>query len=123
MSKYHAVKTTIDGITFDSKIEAHRYQDLVILQKAGLIKDLKVHPKFVLLEPFEYRGQKIGAITYTADFQYVATNLFNHYSFSEVVVEDVKGVRTAVFNVKWKLAKFKYPSITWRLNNGKEVYE
>jgi len=38
MSKYNNVKTVIDGITFDSKKEAQRYQDLLLLQLAGVVK-------------------------------------------------------------------------------------
>jgi hypothetical protein len=33
-NKYHAVKTEVDGIVFDSKKEANRYQELCLLQKA-----------------------------------------------------------------------------------------
>ena len=40
MSKYNSKKTVVDGQTFDSKKEANRYQELVLLEKAGVIKNL-----------------------------------------------------------------------------------
>ena len=41
MSKYHSVKTVVNGIVFDSKKEAKRYYELLLLEKAGEIHDLK----------------------------------------------------------------------------------
>ena len=37
MNKYHNRKVAIDGILFDSKKEAGRYQELLLLQQAGEI--------------------------------------------------------------------------------------
>ena len=37
MNKYHAIKTTVDGITFDSRAEARRYRELKLLERAGVI--------------------------------------------------------------------------------------
>jgi len=34
-NKYGAKKTVVDNITFDSKKEAARYQELKLLEKAG----------------------------------------------------------------------------------------
>ena len=34
-SKYHNTKTVADGIKFDSKLEAERYAQLKILERAG----------------------------------------------------------------------------------------
>jgi hypothetical protein len=47
-NKYGATKTTIDGITFDSKKEAQRYCELRLLQKAGEITHLELQPAFRL---------------------------------------------------------------------------
>ena len=46
--KYNARKVEIDGITFDSLKEANRYSELKLLEKAGLIKDLTLQPRFNL---------------------------------------------------------------------------
>lgn len=39
-SKYHAKKVEVNGITFDSKKEAKRYEELKLLERCGAIKDL-----------------------------------------------------------------------------------
>ena len=96
-SKYHAIRTTIDGITFDSKKEATRYQELKLLERAGEIKDLKLQQDFILIEKTNY-GR---AIKYRADFTYIDKK--NGY-----VVEDTKGVRTSVYRLKKRLMQEKY---------------
>lgn len=92
-SKYRNVKTTIDGIPFDSRAEARRYADLKLLARAGEITNLEIQPKFDIT----INGVKI--CTYIADFRYV------EFGSNEVVVEDVKGVRTPVYNLKKRLIK------------------
>ena len=100
-SKYNARKTTVDGIKFDSKKEARRYADLKILEKAGEISHLQLQPKFRLLDGFKHRGETIRPINYFADFSYIDTE-------GNEVVEDVKGKRTDVYNIKKKLFLNKY---------------
>ena len=94
-NKYRNVKTTIDGIKFDSKAEARRYTELKLLEKAGEITDLKLQPRFILQHSFKHKGKTIRAITYMADFQYSENG--------KEIVEDVKGVETAVFKIKKKM--------------------
>jgi len=106
--KYGNVKTKLDGYVFDSKAEADRYQQLRLLQKAGQISELEVHPKFVLQWGFrDGMGKWRRAISYEADFQYWEGERF--------VVEDVKGKRTAVFNLKLKLFLYRYRNCDFRL--------
>jgi hypothetical protein len=45
-SKYGAVKTEVDGIMFDSKREASRYQELRLLEQAGEITNLRLQVPF-----------------------------------------------------------------------------
>lgn len=106
MSKYHNIKTSVDGIVFDSKAEAYRYMELKLLLKAGEITDLILQPKFVLQDRFKDGKKTIGAITYIADFMYQEGD--------NTVVEDVKGVETAVFKLKEKLFLFRYPQYVFR---------
>ena len=47
--KYHNKKITIDGLTFDSKKEARRYQELKALEKAGVIYGLQTQVKYLLI--------------------------------------------------------------------------
>ncbi len=98
-NKYNAVKTVVDGITFDSKKEAKRYAELKLLEKAGEISGLLLQPPFKI----EINGVKI--CTYIADFQYVSH--FKHED-DKFVVEDVKGVKTAIYRLKKKLVKAVY---------------
>lgn len=70
-NKYSNRKVTIDNILFDSKKEARRYQQLKLMEKAGLITDLALQPKFTLQESFKYKNKTYRKIDYIADFSYV----------------------------------------------------
>jgi hypothetical protein len=94
MSKYHAQRTTLDGITFASKAEARRYQDLKILELSGEIDNLVLQPVF----PLVVNDVKIGK--YIADFSY--------YEGDNKIVEDVKGIKTPVYRLKKKLVEALY---------------
>lgn len=106
MSKYHSKKMIIDGITFDSKREANRYCELKLLEKAGRIKDLRLQHQFVLQPSFKKKGKSIRAITYVADFVYFDLERMKN------VVEDVKGYKTDVYQIKKKMFEYKYPDLT-----------
>lgn len=101
-SKYKAVKTVVNGITFDSKREAVRYEQLLRMKESGLIENLKLQPEYVLQEGYEIGGHRIRPIKYRADFYY-----FDKVK-RESVVEDVKGMRTEVYKLKKKLFEYKY---------------
>lgn len=105
-SKYNAVKTEVDGIKFDSKIESKRYAKLKLLERAGVIENLKLQPRFLLQEGFIRDGHKERKIEYIADFQYERDG--------QTVVEDVKGTRTEVYKLKRKLFLYKYRDIVFR---------
>ena len=100
-SKYNARKTVIDNIKFDSKKEANRYCELKLLLKAREISHLELQPKFELAEGFRYQGKKYQAINYIADFKYIEKD-------GVEVVEDVKGFKTDVYNIKKKLFLLKH---------------
>ena len=107
-SKFRNVKTSVDGYTFDSKAEARRYGELKRLVAYGKISDLRVHPRYVLQAAFKDRhGKTHRAISYEADFEYREGDA--------LVVEDVKGTRTAVFNIKEKMFLKLYPSLDLRV--------
>jgi hypothetical protein len=104
-SKYKAKKTVIDGITFDSKAEAKRYQELKLIERAGHIQHLSLQPRFTLQEGFVnvHTGKKERAIEYVADFQYEDNNV--------IIVEDVKGMKTSDYKIKRKLFIHQYQDI------------
>lgn len=91
-NKYHAIKTEVDGIIFDSKKEAKRYGELKLLQRAGEISDLELQVPYILIKKSKYGRD----IKYIADFVYKDKN-------GKVVVEDNKGVRTDVYKLKRRL--------------------
>lgn len=113
MSKYHNEPVTVDGYRFDSKAEAARYQALRILEKAGYIADLRLQPQYLLQPAFtNHQGKRERAIIYRADFAYherMETGLWLE------VVEDVKGVTTKDFLIKWKIVQYQNPSVDFRL--------
>jgi hypothetical protein len=91
-SKYGNRKLTApDGQKFDSVKEYHRWGCLRLLERAGAIKDLKRQVKFELIP--RIGGER--ACNYIADFTYIENG--------ELVVEDVKGVKTDAYKIKKKL--------------------
>lgn len=101
-SKYHARKTTVDGLTFDSKREARRWVELRTLEAAGAIRDLRRQVRMELVPAFEADGKRYRAITYTPDFVYFDVDA------GRVVYEDCKGYRTDVYRLKAKLFAYKF---------------
>lgn len=98
MSKYRAVKTEcLHGHTHDSGKEAARCNDLHAMQLAGTLSNLTQQPEF----PVSINGQTI--CVYRADFGYTVQDC--------KIIEDVKGVRTPVFNLKRKLVEASYPGV------------
>ena len=98
-SKYHNKKVEIDGEVFDSLKEASRWQELKLLERAGVIHGLSSQQRFELI-PAQKKGGKVieRPITYIADFCYVEDG--------KPVVEDCKGMRTDVYKIKKKLMLF-----------------
>ena len=84
-NKYHAKPTHVDGIRFDSRDEAARYGELKLLEQAGKISDLRVHPRYQLLDKnVSDSGRTLCKRSYVADFEYIEDGL--------IIVEDVKGM-------------------------------
>lgn len=85
-NKYHARKIKApDGQVFDSVKEYHRWGCLRLLERAGAIQDLKRQVKFELIP----RVGEERPCNYIADFTYMENG--------NLVVEDVKGVRTDAY--------------------------
>lgn len=112
MSKYHNQKVYYKGELFDSQGEYNRWRELLLLQKAGAISNLRRQVTFELI-PAQYeppttdskgrtrRGRLLERkCTYVADFVY--------RDGSKSIVEDYKGVQTEVFKIKRKLMLWRY---------------
>lgn len=99
-SKYHAKRTSVDGIVFDSKREADRYLVLKGMEKDGAIEDLRRQVRYELVPAFDVDGRHYRPVYYVADFVYVEDG--------KEICEDVKGMRTDVYRLKSKLFACRY---------------
>ena len=97
--KYGNHKTEVDGIKFDSKAEANRYEKLKDMEKSGIIKGLELQKPFRLCKG-RWNNGKPFSISYKADFVYTLDG--------DIIVEDVKGFRTEAYQLKKKLMKAVY---------------
>ena len=109
-AKYRNNKVVFeDGSTFDSMKEYGRYLDLLAMEKAGEIKDLRRRVKYILI-PVQREPDTIGKrggikkgkllereVAYFADFVYIDTGS------GEEIVEDTKGIRTTEYILKRKM--------------------
>ena len=139
-SKYHnqpAERVAPSGktIRFDSAKEARRYDELIALERAGQIRDLRLQVDFTLQEAYtDSNGSRVRAIRYRADFTYSRPkeNPCEHCPSGayrgcdgcgytrppkewkgipwELLVEDVKSLptRTKEYLIKRKLMKERY---------------
>ena len=99
MAKYYSKKVTINGITFDSKKEAKRYSELVLLERAGKIHNLERQVKVELIPSQRIDGKVVErSCHYVADFVYQEDG--------KTVVEDTKGYKTKDYIIKRKLMLF-----------------
>lgn len=118
--KYNNSKTVVDGITFDSRHEAHRYCELKLLERGKVISDLELQKEFVLI-PNQYRteerygknGRRLKdkqillekKVSYFADFCYTLNET------GETVVEDAKSDITRkdkAYILKRKMLRYFY---------------
>lgn len=110
MTKFNAQMTTIGNITFASKLEADRFEQLMWLLKAGEISDLWLQVELQVnhgrINP--ETGEKIRSNTYVADFMYI--DKAQH----KIIIEDTKGMETPEFRLKWNLAQSQYPEYEFR---------
>lgn len=104
-SKYGNKKTEIDGIKFDSKLEAEYYQLLKFQKAHGHIQDFELQPRYQLQESFKFNGKTYRAINYVADFKITQND-------GSLVVVDCKGVQTDVFKMKAKMFIKQYGELS-----------
>lgn len=108
-NKLNARKKTIDGITFDSGLEADYYVYLKEQKANNLIYDFQVKPDtYELVPEFTKNGKKYNRVTYTPDFKI-------YESPSKFYLVDTKGFRTDVFIIKNKLFNYIYPDLELKL--------
>lgn len=99
-SKYRNVPTVVDGVRFDSKREARRWETLCQFEQAGLISKLERQVTFELAPSVRIAGEKRArpALRFKADFRYVDEN-------GKTVIEDAKGHSDTAFRIRQHLMK------------------
>ena len=112
-SKYYNIKTkTTDGLVFDSHKEARRWEQLLLLQKAGKIVELRRQVKFELIpaqyefyERYSKKGERLkdGKRLIERKTEYIADFVYTDAETGETIVEDAKGMRTKDYILKRKL--------------------
>lgn len=112
-NKYYNVKTrTSDGLVFDSTKEARRWEQLLLLQRAGKITSLERQVKYEIIpaqyetyERFSKKGVRIkdGQRLVERKVEYVADFVYTDAESGERIVEDAKGIRTKDYIIKRKL--------------------
>ena len=102
MNKYHNRKIVREGETYDSVKEYRRAKELELLEKSGVIKDLKRQVRFEIIPSQRGEDGKVAerAVTYVADFVY--------FEDGKLVVEDTKGYRTKDYIIKRKLMLYMH---------------
>lgn len=119
-SKFNNKRVTYDDIAFDSQAEMRRYIWLKDEEAQGNIYGLGVHtvyelePKMAGYNHWLKKAETLRAITHEVDFSYFLT------STKRLVVEDVKGVETAVWRMKHNLFRRHYPQIEYRVIPAKD---
>lgn len=111
--KYGAKKTTIDGIKFDSKMEARYYTTLKQKKQLGLIKGFELQPVILLQEKFKYYNQDTDTYETNRKVEYILDFKITHLDGRTELI-DVKGTDTPVGKLKLKWAKFKYPELNFK---------
>lgn len=93
-NKYHAQKSG----GYASRKEHRRANELRLMQRAGLISDLREQVPYLLIPAQRSANGKLleRACSYVADFVYTDKD-------GKTIVEDTKGIRTDVYRIKRKL--------------------
>ena len=103
MNKYRNKKWELDGKTFDSQLEARRYQELRWLLRTGVITDLQLQVPFELIP-----SQKVGGKVVERPVKFIAD--FVYKENGETIVEDVKSeaTKTPQYIIKRKLMLWEF---------------
>jgi hypothetical protein len=109
-SKYGNEPGYRDGHHFDAQLELKRYCYLLMVERAGQLKNLVVHPKYPLFaaswtaDPMADEAEifSIEVGVYEGDFQY-------HDAAGELIVEDTKGLVLPLYALKRRIFRANYP--------------
>ncbi len=96
INKYRNKPQQVGNEKYRSKKEMVRHQELMLLERAGHIQNLRREVEYVLAPSCIIQGRKRPPLRYFADFCY-GNPLYT--------VEDCKGVRTEGYRLKRHLMK------------------
>lgn len=135
MGKIAHKKTVVDGIKFDSKMEADYYVYLKALKELGIVTDFTLQPVFVLQPKYFVFNSKVisdeegsediykeydklrkkhnkdnpdNKIAIVQAIKYIADFDITYADGTRKIV-DTKGIKTADFKIKEKMFNFRYP--------------
>ena len=105
----NVITTSVDGVNYRSRLEAFTS---IELRKAGIKFDYEKE-KFVLMDKFIYDGvsmekrKKKGKLVYDQAFKSIrsVTYVPDFTNLKDGWIIEVKGLKSDVFNLKWKLFK------------------
>lgn len=109
--KYNNEITVVNGKKFRSKLEAKRYQQLLIEEQIGEISDLRLQPRF----PIIING--IKCFTYVSDFEYLRRG------DDILTIEDAKGYWPQESKNKFKSAKASYPNTRFTVWPERDIFK
>lgn len=104
-NKYHAQKTELNGIQFDSRKEATVYQKLQNLERSSIISNLRRQIRFELVP----KQKDERPVYYVADYVFEQDG--------KTVIADCKSAMTKklpAYIIKRKIFKFRYPEYEFR---------
>ena len=104
----------MDGTVFDSHKEARRWDELLLLRRAGKITNLQRQVRYELIpnqyetyERYSKRGERLkdGTRLVERKVEYVADFVYTDAEIGELIVEDTKSpaTRTKEYIIKRKL--------------------
>lgn len=114
-NKYYNQKIENHEGKFDSKKEYREWCQLKLLEKSGKITNLERQKEFQLIPTIRTEKETIRRTSYFADFFYFDNDK------NAWVVQDTKGFKTDVYQIKKKLMLWLYPNIVF-VESGK-VYK
>lgn len=78
----------------------------MLLKRSGVVVEVQLQPVYTLVEGFTHKatGKRVAPIKYNADFLVT-------YTDGHQEIEDVKGMRTAVYQLKKRLFMRAFPDL------------
>jgi hypothetical protein len=97
----------MDGYKFDSKVERDEYFRLKLMQEAGEINTLRIHPSYVL-----FAGDGSGTVTKVGEF---TPDFFFYDIIKKInVIDEIKNPndrKDAAYRLRLKIFRANYPKV------------